>query len=108
MQVRTGGASCAAAQSDGLAFLHIVAFFHQEFRQMQIERQQSLAMVDHYAISFKEQRPRQDDSPAVDGCDRGSTGHAKIETLMRALDGAVEDTLDSEDVGDLGIHRRGK
>src|SRR5271157_57943 len=105
MQMRTSGASRTSAESDRLPLIHIVAFLNQEFRQMQIERQQSLAMVDHHAIPFKEQRPRQDNASAVDGCDRGSAGHAEIEPLMRALYRTVEDALDSENVRDRGIHR---
>src|SRR5258708_38901724 len=73
---------------------------------MHIECKQALAMVDHHTIPFKEQRPRQDDASAINGRDRGSIGHAGIEALMRALHGTIEDTLDSEHVGDRGIHRR--
>src|SRR5271157_5668539 len=105
MEVRPSGASSASAESNRLAFAHLVAFFDGKFRQMQIERQQALAMVDHYAIPFKEQRPRQDYSPAIHGCDRGSTGYAEIEPLMRSLCGTVENTHGTEHVGDLGIHR---
>src|SRR5271165_4075813 len=71
---------------------------------MQIERQQSLSMVNHHAIPFKEQRPRQDDTSAIHGCNCRSSGNAKIEALMRALNGTVEDALDSKHVGNLGIH----
>jgi len=55
MQMRTSSAAGASAESDRLAFAHLVAFFNRKFRQMQIERQQALAMVDHDAIPFKEQ-----------------------------------------------------
>src|ERR1022692_1466654 len=103
--MRTSGASGASAQSDLLALLHVVAFFDRKFRQMQIERQQSLTVVDHDAIAFKEQSPRQDHAPVIHGFDRGSAGHAEIESLMSALYGAVENALDSKYVGDLGIHR---
>src|SRR5208282_5207716 len=75
---------------------------------MQIERQQALAVVDHYTIAFKEQRLGQDHAPAIYGCDRGSAGHAEIEALMSALDRTVEHALDSKRVGDLGIYRRCK
>src|SRR5258708_36674665 len=63
-------------------------------------------MVDDHTIPFKEQRPRENDTSAVCCCDRGSSGHAEIEALMRALHGTIEDALDSEHVGDRGIHRR--
>src|SRR5260370_1258397 len=108
MQMRTGGASRAAAQSDRLPFADIVAFLNRKFRQMQIERQQALAMVDHHTIPLKEQRPRQDDAPAINGGDRRSGKHAQIEPLMGASHGTVEDALDSEHVRDLGIHGSSK
>ena len=94
--MRACGASRASAQSDRLPFADIVAFLNGKFRQMQIERQQTLAVVDHHTIPFKEQRPGQDDATAVDRCDRRSTGNAEIKPLMRAPDGTVEDALDSE------------
>src|SRR5208282_6734289 len=77
-----------------------------KFRQMQIERQQALAVVNDHAISFKEQGPCQNDAPAIHGCNRRSTGHAEIEPLMRALHRTIEYALDSEHIGDLGIHWR--
>src|SRR6266436_6527718 len=73
---------------------------------MHIECKQALAMVDHHTIAFKKQRPRQDDASAIDGRDRGSIGHAEIEALMGTLHGTIEDALDSEHVGDRGIHGR--
>src|SRR5580658_706536 len=72
---------------------------------MQIERQQSLSMVDHDAIPFKEQRPRQNHASAIYGCDRGPTRHTKIEPLMRALNRSVEDAFDAEHIRDCGLHR---
>src|ERR1700693_4019007 len=102
MQMWPRSAPRAPADSDGLAFSYIVAFFDEKTRQMQIERQQPLAMVDHHEIAFIEQRSRQNDASAIHGCDRGSAGHAEIEPLVRALYGTIEDTLDSKHVGDLG------
>src|SRR5208282_4746787 len=94
--------------SDLLSFFYFITFLDRKFRQMQIEGEQSLAVVDHYAIAFKEQRPGQDDASAIDGSYRCSTGNAEIEALMRALHGTVEDAFDSKHVGDRGIHRRRK
>src|ERR1017187_9063375 len=103
MQVWAGGASGATANANRLPFVHIVAFLHGKFRQMQIERQQALAVIDDHTIAFEEEGPGQDDAAAVDGCDQGARGHAEIEPLMRALHGTVKDARDSEDIGDLGI-----
>ena len=69
MQMRTSRPAGTSAESNRLAFAHLVAFLNRKFRQMQIERQQALAMVDRDAIPFKEQRPGQNDVPAVDGRD---------------------------------------
>src|SRR6266849_10206126 len=54
MQMRASSAPRAAAQSDRLPFADIVAFLNRKFRQMQIERQQALSVVDHHTIPFKE------------------------------------------------------
>src|ERR1700691_4981779 len=62
-------------------------------------------MVDHEAIPFKEQRPRQNHVPAIYGCDRGPTRHTKIEPLMRALNRSVEDAFDAEHIRDCGLYR---
>ena len=105
MQVRSRSAPRTPAKPDRLTFVYLVAFLYGEVRQMQIERQQALAVVNDDAISFKEQRPRQNNSPAIRRGDRSSTRHAEIQPLMRALHGAVEDALDSENIRDLGIHR---
>ena len=96
MQMWSGRTSCASADSNRLAFVDIVAFLDQKFRQMQIERQQTLAMIDDHTIPLKEKWPRQNDATAIDGCDRGPTEHAKIEPLMRALHRPVENSLHSE------------
>src|SRR5208282_4141870 len=45
-------ASRAAAQSDYLAALHGVSFLHFEFRKMEVQREQSLAVVDDHAVAF--------------------------------------------------------
>src|SRR5271156_4324579 len=73
---------------------------------MQIESQQSLPVVDHDKVAFKEKRLRQDDASAIYSFDRRAGGHAEIEPLMRALNGTVKNALDSKQIGDLGIHRR--
>src|SRR5260370_36502787 len=98
MQMRTGGASRAAAQSDRLPFADIIAFLNRKFRQMQIERQQALAMVDHHTIPLKEQRPRQDDAPAINGGDPPPPRHAAIDPLLEASSGTLEDRRDADAV----------
>lgn len=53
VEVRAGSASGAAAQADFLATLYGLSFFHFEFGEMEVEREQSLTVVDHHAISFE-------------------------------------------------------
>jgi len=57
MQMRASSAARASAQSDRLPFADVVPFLDGKFRQMKIERQQALTVVDHHTIPFKEQRP---------------------------------------------------
>ena len=59
VEVRAGGASSAAAQSDFLAAFHGVAFFHFEFGEMEVEGEESLAVVDDYAVTFEIQEAGQ-------------------------------------------------
>ena len=53
MKMRTGGPACASADADWLAFFNLFAFVDQKFRQVKIEGEQSLAVVDDDAIAFK-------------------------------------------------------
>jgi hypothetical protein len=53
MKMGAGCSSRASAQTDGLAALHTVAFFHFEFGKMQIESEQSLAVIEHYEIALE-------------------------------------------------------
>lgn len=62
-------------------------------------------MVDHYAIAFKEEGTREDYAAAIDGCDWGSGRNAEIEPLVGTLDGAVEDALNAEHIGNIGGNR---
>ena len=73
---------------------------------MQIESQQTLAVVDDDTIPFEEERTSQDYSSAVHGVDLRSGGDAEIQSLMRALYGAVEDALNSEDVRNFSFNWR--
>jgi len=79
MEMGAGGAAGASTERDGLALIDGVSFLHQEFREVQVECEQALAVVDDNAVSFKEQRPRQNDFAAVDGGDLGSRPYAEIE-----------------------------
>jgi hypothetical protein len=53
MQVRTGGATAAAAQADRLAASHQVSLFDLEIGEVKVKTQQSLAVIDHYKSSLE-------------------------------------------------------
>src|ERR1700691_132930 len=108
MQVGPGRAPRSPAKSDFLPLTNRLAFLDRKFRQMQIERQQTLPVINHHAIAFKEQRPRQDYSSAVDRLHTRSARHAKIEPLMRALHLPVEYALNSKQVRNIRINRISK
>src|SRR5712671_3824884 len=84
VEMGTGGSSRAAAQADGLAPLHAVALLHFELGQMQVEGEQSLAVVEHDKIALKIERPSQQDRALVHGGDGRSAGDAEVEAQVRA------------------------
>src|ERR1700675_1261760 len=100
--MRARGASRAATESHQLAFGNAISFFDAHLREMQIESEQSLTVVDHDAVAFEVKSARQDHCAAVDRSHWSAAGHAKIESLMRTLHCAVKHALHSEDVGNLG------
>src|SRR6267154_1826819 len=98
MQMWPSGAPGAAAESNLLALGNVLAFFHAELRKMEVEREQSLAVVNHDAVAFEVECAREDHGAGID-CRNGSAGgRVEIQSLMRALDSSVEDALHSEDV----------
>src|SRR4029077_9569702 len=101
--MRTRGPACAAAQPDFLATSYRFPFLHFEFGQMEVERKESLAMVDYDAVAFVIEEARQQHRPLIHGRDGGSAGNAIIEAEMWALRLAVENSLRAEDVGNGGI-----
>jgi hypothetical protein len=51
--MRAGGAAGGATQTDFGSPFDAVSFFRFEFRKMQLEAEQALAVVNHHAISFE-------------------------------------------------------
>ena len=108
MKMRASRAACASAEAEFLAFLHFVSLFHGKLRHVQVERKQALSVVDDDAVALEKERAREDDLSAVDGRDWCARTDAEVESLMRALDRPVEDTLHSEDIGDFSLDRSGE
>src|SRR5882672_8200722 len=105
MQMRTGGASSAAAERDRLSFGDMLSFLDAHLGKVQIESEQSLPVINHDAVAFEVEWLRQNHGAGVDRGNLGAGGNAKIESLMRTLHRAVEDALHSEDVGNVGGDR---
>src|ERR1043166_4013032 len=105
MQVRARGASGPAAKCDKLPSRHFVAFLGLELREMHVNRDQALAMIQHDAISFEIKRPCQDHTPRVRRVNRRAYTRAEIEPQVLALFHAVVDAGTAEDAGSLGLCR---
>jgi hypothetical protein len=53
MEMRPGGTAGAATESDLLAFGDVIAWFHAHLGEVQIESEQTLAMIDDDAVPFE-------------------------------------------------------
>src|ERR1700682_3576064 len=82
VEMGAGGASGAAAQADGLAALNVVALVHFEFGQMEIEGEQSLAVIEHDKIALEIERPRQQNRAIIHGGDGSPAGDAEIQAQV--------------------------
>ncbi len=102
MEVGAGGASGAAAQSHDLPALHLVPFFYFELGKVEVEGEESLAVVDDDAVAFEIEETGQQHRTRIHGGDGSSSGDAEIESPMGALSVAIEDALRTVDVGDGG------
>src|SRR5215469_5047430 len=72
---------------------------------MEVKGEESLAVIDHHAVSFKIQKAGQQDRAVIHRCDGRSSGHAIIESLVLALGYAVEDALRAVDIGSGSVDR---
>jgi len=106
MQMRAGGAAGASAETDLLPAGYLLAFFDLEFGEVQIEREQTLSMVEYHTISFKEEGPREQNRPGIESGNRGSDRHGVVQTLVGALGLTIEGAARAEHVGNTGNYRR--
>src|SRR5205807_1820524 len=93
VEMGTSGSSRAAAQSDGLAALHVVALFHFEFGQMQVEGEQALAVIEHDEIALEIERPSEQHRAVIHGRDGSPAGDTEIQAQVGARGLAVEYAL---------------
>src|ERR1700745_1062255 len=98
--MRAGGASGAAAEAKFLAAVYGVALLYFDLGQMEVQGEKSLAVVNDDAVAFEIQEAGKQDRACIHGGDGSAGGAAEIETVVRALGLAVEDSLRAVDVGD--------
>ena len=109
VEMRACGAAGAAAQSDDLAPRFTGSpFLYFELGKMQVESEQSLAVIEHDEIAFEIKRPRQQHRAVIHGGDGSAGRDAEIEAEVRARGFAVEDALGAKDVGNLSFGGRGE
>ena len=108
VKMRAGGSAGATAEADFLAAGYGVSFFHFEFGEMEVEGEESLAVVDHHAVAFEIEKAGQQHGAGIHGRHRGSGGDAEIQALMFALGHTVEDSLRTVDVGYGSFGGRGE
>src|ERR1700733_7536444 len=106
--MRAGGAASAATQSEYLSSGNLFAHLHFHFREVHVQREQTLAMVEHHAVSLEIKRASQQYGSAIDGCDGGAGRDGKVESLMAALHFSIEGTASAENIGDGRAHGRMK
>src|SRR5215469_2567335 len=106
VQVGAGGAARASAQTQFLAAGDFFAFLHSNLRKMHIEGEQALPVVEDNTVSLEVERARQQHRSAVHGHHRGSGGHGVVESLVAALDLAVEGAAGAEHVRHWRRNRR--
>src|SRR5215469_3314596 len=106
--MRPSGASGSAAQCNDLSAGHGVTLVYFELREMHIDGDQALPVVDHHAVAFAEQTTRDDDFAAIGGGHRSSSAGMEVEALMHALKYAVELALRTKPVGGCSPDRRSK
>lgn len=53
MEMRSGCTAGTSAETDFLTSFHRISLLHFQFRKMEIERKQALAVIEHNAVSFE-------------------------------------------------------
>ena len=105
MKMRACGSACCTTQADFLPRFDVIPCFNVEFRQMQIQGQQTLPVVNEHAIPLEIKGLGEQYSPAVQGFDGRSLRHPEVESLMNALYRPIEFTARAENVGNGSIDR---
>ena len=102
MKMRSGGPSRASTTPNLLTRRYPLALLYLDFRQVEVEREQSLPVIEYHAISFEVQGARQQNDSRISGGNRCAGGHAIVQSLVHALNFAVKSPPGAERVGDRG------
>ena len=89
--MRAGGAAGPAAEPDHLAASHVLAFLDLEFRKMKVKCEQTLAVIEHHAVTLKEKGARQQDRSPIHSGNRSAGRNRVIQSLVRAPGFSVGD-----------------
>ena len=98
VQMRPGYAARGSAETNALAHANLLAFLHIDPRQMHRKRKQAQPVVDHDAVSFVVEWPREHDYAAITGLYRRACSRTKIHPFVDAGQSTVEDAPGAEAV----------
>ena len=98
MEMWARGPSRPSAKTNLLAALYLLAFLYLEFRKMQIQSEQPLAVIKHNEIALEIKWPRQQHDSIIHCGNRGSARNAKIQTEMWTRGLAIEDAPGTKNV----------
>ena len=100
MQVRPRGSPTASADTDQLAGFDLVALLHFEVGQVEIQTEESLAVIDDYAPTLEIKSLGKNYGPSIDCMHRRPARRGEIQAQMAALHFLVEHSSRSEHIRD--------
>jgi len=83
VQVRTGHSTSSANLADGLPGFHLVPSLHGECRQVAVDRDESLAVIDDHIVAVEEVIADIDDHAVRRRPDRCAGGGGNVHARMR-------------------------
>ena len=104
MKMRAGGPARASTAPNLLPCRYPLALLYLDLRQVEVEREQSLPVIEYHAISFEVQGARQQNDSRISGGNRCTGGDAVVQSLVHALNFAVKGPAGAKGVGDRGDH----
>lgn len=105
MEVGAGNPACGTGFAELLAALYGVAFVHCELREMHIDGEETLTVVEDYAVAFKEKVSGENHRAGVRSQNWSTGGGAEIYAVMFAKKLAVEHSAHAEGFRDERVER---